>query len=133
LSSYVGGRVTGSGYEKGQLEFREKLISQLFELARAEEQISDNEQHIRVLRARKHDCIGCGLTGQARKPENARHLVRYQLIRALENGQGRRSMDVRPAISHYIKKALEILKVNTAILLARNPVTLKVTMYVPRE
>ena len=38
--------------------------------------------------------------------KNARHLVRYQPIRALENGQGRQFMAVRPAISHYVKKAL---------------------------
>jgi hypothetical protein len=87
LSSYVGGRTKGSGHEKGQREFREKLTSQLFELARAETQkqkmvvlytnpvlFAAPEQHVRVLRARKQDCRGCALTGQARKPEKRKAL-----------------------------------------------------------
>jgi hypothetical protein len=87
LSSWVGGRVTGSGIAKGQKEFREKLISQLFELARAEAPkqrrvvlyanpllSTATEQHIQVLRARKQDCKGCSLTGQVRKPEKRKAL-----------------------------------------------------------
>ena len=88
LSSWVGSRVTGSGNAKGQKEFREKLISQLFELARAEApkqrravvctkpllSAAALEHHIRVLQARKQDCIGCALTGQARKPEKHKAL-----------------------------------------------------------
>ena len=81
LSSYVGGRVTGSGHEKGQREFREKLTSQLFELARAEALkqkravsytkrpvVATREQHVQVHREREQDCCGCSLTGQLREP-----------------------------------------------------------------
>ena len=49
---------------------------------------------------------GASLQGRLGSWKNARHLVRYQPIRAPENGLGQRSMDVRPAISHYVKKAL---------------------------
>jgi hypothetical protein len=81
LSSYVGGRVMGSGHEKGQREFQEKLISQLFELARAIAQkqkqvvlhvkrptVAALEQHVQVHREREQDCHGCSLTGQLRGP-----------------------------------------------------------------
>jgi len=87
LSSWVGRREKGSGLDRGQSEFRSKLISQLFELARAEAQkqkrvvshtnplrFAAPEQHIRVLRDRKQDCMGCALTGQARKPEKRKAL-----------------------------------------------------------
>ena len=101
----------GSGHEKGQREFREKLISQLFELARAKGRISDTnllrpEQHIRVLRARKQDCLGCALTGQVRKPEKRKALGE------ISANQGPRK---RPRLTiygckacdiHYVKKAL---------------------------
>jgi hypothetical protein len=76
LSSYVGGRVMGSGHEKGQREFRERLISQLFELARAEAQkqkqvvsytkrpiAATAEQYVQVYQGREQDCHGCSLTG----------------------------------------------------------------------
>ena len=78
------------------------------------------------------------LQGRPGSQKNARHLVRYQPIRSPENGLGQRSMDVTPAISHYVKKALvgtnfiksvnsfKFLYVNAANLLVRNPVTLKV-------
>lgn len=71
-----------SGHEKGQREFREKLISQLFELARTEAPawkqkrevsytkrpvVATSEQHVRVYRERKQDCRGCSLTGQLRE------------------------------------------------------------------
>jgi hypothetical protein len=81
LSSYVGGRVTGSGHQKGQREFREKLISQLFELARAKAQkhkwvvscmkrpvVATPGQHVQVHQEREQDCCGCSLTGQLRDP-----------------------------------------------------------------
>ena len=78
LSSWVGRREKGSGLERGQSEFRSKLISQLFELAGAEalkqKWSISSEQHIRVLRARKQDCIGCSLIGQVRKPEKRKAL-----------------------------------------------------------
>ena len=80
--------MTGSGSAKGQKEFREKLISQLFGLARAEApkqrravvytkplpSTAAPKQHIRILQARKQDCMGCALTGQARKPEKRKAL-----------------------------------------------------------
>jgi hypothetical protein len=77
--------VAGSGHEKGQREFREKLISQLFELARAEAQkqkravsytkkpvVTALEQHIRVYRERDEDCRGCSLVGRVREPSRKR-------------------------------------------------------------
>ena len=77
LSSWVGRREKGSSLDRGQSEFWSKLISQLFELARAEAPKQRRvvlhtdpllsampEQHIRVLQTRKQDCIGCALTGQ---------------------------------------------------------------------
>jgi hypothetical protein len=81
LSSWVGRREKGSGLDRGQSEFRGKLISQLFELARAEAQkskrqilqpklpsLASSPEHIRVRRARGQDCWGCFLAGQERKP-----------------------------------------------------------------
>jgi hypothetical protein len=113
LSSYVGGRVTGSGYhEKGQREFREKLISQLFELAKAETQkrkmvvlhanplrFAAPEQHFQVLRSRKQDCMGCALTGQVRKPEKRKALGE------ITANQGSRK---RPRSSIYGCKACDV-------------------------
>jgi hypothetical protein len=87
LSSWVGIREKGSGLDKSQSQFRSKLICQLFELDRAKAQkqktvishrnplpFAAPEQHVRVLRARKQDCMGCALTGQARKPEKGKAL-----------------------------------------------------------
>ena len=88
LSSYVGGRVAGSGHEKGQREFREKLISQLFELARSKAQkqkravlytkrpvVALLEKHVRVHRQRDEDCRGCSLIGRVREPSKKRKVL----------------------------------------------------------
>ena len=84
LSSYANSK---GGRGVGQKEFRKKLVSQLLELGRAEAQKQKRvvshpnllrfamlEQYVRVLRARKQDCMGCVLTGQARKPEKRKAL-----------------------------------------------------------
>ena len=115
LSSYADGN---GGRGVGQKAFPKKLISQLFEPgSEAQKQkrvishtntlrLASSEQHVRILRSRKQDYKGCILTGSWK---SAKHLVRYQPIRAPGSGQGRPSMAVRPAISRYVKKALETL------------------------
>jgi hypothetical protein len=76
LSSWVGRKEKGSGLDRGQSEFRGKLISQLFELARTKAQkqkravsyterpvVATQEQHVQVHREREQDFCGCSLTG----------------------------------------------------------------------
>jgi len=112
LSSWVGGRVSGSGTAKGQKEFREKLVAQLFELARSKApkhkrvilpanplHSAASEQHIRVLRARKQDCKGCFLAGQVRKPEKRK---------ALGEISGNQRVSKRPRSTVYGCKACDV-------------------------
>jgi hypothetical protein len=112
LSSWVGGRVSGSGTTKGQKEFREKLVAQLFELARSEAPkhrraiLPTNplhsavpEQHIRVLRAWKQDCKGCFLTRQVQKPEKRK---------ALGEISGNHCVSKRPWSTVYSCKACDV-------------------------
>jgi hypothetical protein len=88
LSSYVGDRSKGCGHEKGQWEFRDKLIAQLFERAKASRQtpkrcvlglkrptLSPAQEHTRVRRAREQDCRGCSIAGQSREPSKKRRVL----------------------------------------------------------
>jgi hypothetical protein len=88
LSSYIGDRSKGSGHEKGQWEFRDKLIAQLFEQAKAQGQMPKHctlrpkslalpsvLEHIRTWRAREQDCCGCFIAGQSREPSKKRKVL----------------------------------------------------------
>jgi hypothetical protein len=74
LSSYANGK---GGRGVGQKAFRKKLVSQLFELGRAEAQkqkmvishanpliFAALDKHVQVRREREQDCRGCALIGQ---------------------------------------------------------------------
>jgi hypothetical protein len=88
LSSYVRDRSKGCGHEKGQWEFWDKLIAQLFEQARAQGQmrkrwisspkpltLASVPEHIRIRRAREQDCRGCFIAGLFREPSKKRRAL----------------------------------------------------------
>ena len=110
LSSYVGDRSKGCGHEKGQWEFRDKLITQLFERAKSQghmtkrhilspksPSLSPGQEHTRVRRAQAQDCRGCSIAGQSREPSKKR--------RALEEISGNLRLQKRPRRTVYRWKA----------------------------
>lgn len=112
LSSYVGRRSKGCGHEKGQWEFRDKLIAQLFERAKSQghmtkrrvlgpkcPSLSPGQEHIRVRRAQEQDCRGCFIAGQSREPSKKR--------RALGEISGNSRLQKRPRSTMYGCKACD--------------------------
>jgi hypothetical protein len=81
LSSYVDRRSKGCRHEKGQWEFQDKLITQLFECAKSQghmikrcvlssksPSLSSAQEHTCVRCAREQDCQGCFIAGQSCEP-----------------------------------------------------------------
>ena len=112
LSSYVGSRTKGSSLDKGQLEFREKLISQIFEHTKAQGQmpklpsLAPDPRHVRVRRPREQGCLWMPLLqvrlGNLKK--NGRHWVNYRQIRVPQIGLELVFMAVRHATCLYVRK-----------------------------